>query len=154
MAICQPTAFRAQMQERQETSRTTKLIAHADDGHYIVNTHGLHNSHLLRKILPRDLIRPKPLHTDRFAHHAEIAVGLRVSQAEKRVRTEAKRKATMEARKKKTNNSDLVVLDNSESNVVARSNGGDEESGSGEEGVMDIEESHPNYSRKRRRGEH
>jgi len=89
------------MQERHETSRTTKLIAHEDSNHFVLNTHALHNAHLLRRVLPRELVAPKPLYEDWTARHYEIAESLRVTQSEKRARTAAKRKATVDAKKKK-----------------------------------------------------
>jgi hypothetical protein len=101
MAGCLPSAFRRQMQERQETTRTTQLIAHKDDEHYIINLHALHNATLIRKILPRHLTAPRPLYEDRMARHAEIAAELRVTQAVKRTQTQAKRKATQNAKKAK-----------------------------------------------------
>jgi hypothetical protein len=88
------------MQERRETSRTTKLIAHTDSNHFVLNTHALHNAHLLRRVLPRELMAPKPLYEDRTARHYKIAESLRVTQSEKRARTAAKRKATLDAKKK------------------------------------------------------
>jgi hypothetical protein len=101
MARCLPTALRRQVQERQETAQTTKMICHEDDKHFVVNTHALHNANLLRKFLPRNITAPKPLYDDREAGHHEIAVTLRVTQAEKRARTAAKRKATQDAKKNK-----------------------------------------------------
>ena len=89
------------MQECQEKSRTLSLIAHKDDGHFVINMHTLHNATHLWKLLPHDLITPKPLYADRKARHYEIATGLRVTQAEKRAHTAAKAKATREANKKK-----------------------------------------------------
>jgi hypothetical protein len=98
---CHPSALRPQMQERQETSQNLSLIAHEDDGHFVINMHALHNASILRKVLPRELTAPKPLYTDRKAHHYKIAAGLRVTQSEKRARTAAKTKATNEANKRK-----------------------------------------------------
>lgn len=111
MARCQPSAFRFQMQERQETSRTTKLIAHKDSSHFVLNMHSLHNAHLLRKVLPRELVAPKPLYENRTARHYEIVESLRVTQSEKRARTAAKRKATIDAKKKTKNQ---AILSDSE----------------------------------------
>ena len=89
------------MQERQETTRITKLIDHKDDAHFIINMNGLHNAARIRKILPRHLSAPKPLYADRRARHYEIAGKLRVTQAEKREQTKAKAKATRDAKKVK-----------------------------------------------------
>ncbi|KAF4584660.1 hypothetical protein EYR38_001890 [Pleurotus pulmonarius] len=98
---CQPTAFAAQNQERQETERITKLIAHSDDDRFIVNMNNLHNATLLRRALPRYLVVPRPLYPgeERKAHHDLLAATLRSTQAVKRATTQAKRKATLERKK-------------------------------------------------------
>ncbi|KAJ7213920.1 hypothetical protein GGX14DRAFT_534135 [Mycena pura] len=83
LANCQPTGSKAVIQEREITSQTISLLAHADDDHFIVNMAALHNSTLLRRALPRALTVPRPLYTDRKAHHFEVAARLRMSQAEK-----------------------------------------------------------------------
>jgi hypothetical protein len=77
------------------------LIGHTNDDHLIVNMFGLHNANLLRKALPRDLVTPVPLYNDRKVHHFAIAANLRVSQTAKRAITQAKRKATLAAKKAK-----------------------------------------------------
>lgn len=78
-----------------------KLIAHKDDNHFVVNTYGLHNATLLRNVLPRTLVTPRPLYEDCKAHHFEHAATLRVTQAAKRAVTQAKRKATLAQKKAK-----------------------------------------------------
>ncbi|KAJ6600335.1 hypothetical protein DFH09DRAFT_1497797 [Mycena vulgaris] len=90
LADCQATALRAIMQERIETSRTMKLLEHANDTHFLINTAGLHNATLLRRLLPRALTVPRPLYTDRKAHHKEVAARLRVSQKSRRAQTQEK----------------------------------------------------------------
>ncbi|OBZ75013.1 hypothetical protein A0H81_05601 [Grifola frondosa] len=57
--------------------------------------HALHNAHLIRAILPRNLTAPIPLFTDRRTKHFEIAKMLRDSQETKR----AARKAANDAKK-------------------------------------------------------
>lgn len=85
------------MQERQPTDRTTQLIGHADDIHFVLNMHALHNATLLRKILPPHLTRPIPLYPDSQARHYEIAAMLRLTQAAKRAAAKVKRAATAKA---------------------------------------------------------
>ncbi|KAJ7509389.1 hypothetical protein B0H11DRAFT_1901510 [Mycena galericulata] len=99
LAKCAPTALRPIMQERQETSRTMKLLAHADDEHFVINMAAIHNATLLRRNLPVSLTVPRPLYLDRKAHHDEVAIGLRAAQTRKRSRTQAKRRATLKAKK-------------------------------------------------------
>ncbi|KAJ7835357.1 hypothetical protein B0H14DRAFT_3109979 [Mycena olivaceomarginata] len=95
---CQPTALRPVVQERQETSRSTRLISHEDDDHFVVNMAAIHNATLLRRALPIALTVPRPIYVDRKAHHQAIATGLRDSQKMKRIRTQEKRKATLAAK--------------------------------------------------------
>jgi hypothetical protein len=123
------------MQERQQTSRMTSLIAHEDNGHFIVNLHALHNATLIRKILPRHLTAPKPLYSHRTARHYEIAAGLRVTQVEKRARTAAKAKATREANKAKKQKSRTTVAEESESDPGAHNDDVEEQMESGPEEV-------------------
>ncbi|KAJ7902849.1 hypothetical protein B0H14DRAFT_3079952 [Mycena olivaceomarginata] len=92
---CQPTALRPVVQERQETSRSTQLISHEDNDHFVVNMAAVHNATLLCRALPIALTVPRPIYVDRKAHHQAMATGLRDSQKMKRIRTQEKRKATM-----------------------------------------------------------
>ncbi|KAJ7853254.1 hypothetical protein B0H13DRAFT_2284179 [Mycena leptocephala] len=87
LADCQPTAFRRVVQERQETSQTAPLIAHADDNHFCINMAAIHIQHI-----------PRPIYLDRKADHYGIATHLQVSQTMKRARTQEKRKATLAAK--------------------------------------------------------
>ncbi|KAF6765746.1 hypothetical protein DFP72DRAFT_798276 [Ephemerocybe angulata] len=98
---CQPTATRYEHQEREETTRTRALIQHVDDTHFVLNIHSVHNAHLLRRVLPRELYAPTPLYADRAAHHALLASELRITQSDKRARTKEKTRATRAANKKK-----------------------------------------------------
>lgn len=86
------------VQERQETSQTTPLIAHADDNHFCINMAAIHNATLVRQTLPIALTDPRPIYLDRIAHHYGIATHLRVSQTMKQARTQEKRKATLVAK--------------------------------------------------------
>ena len=98
---CAPTAFRMQRQERKDTTRIDKLIEHANNNQFIVNMFALHNAELLREVLPRSLIKPVPLYTDRRRRHNEIAAQLRIDGSQKRAETNAKRKRTRQANKAK-----------------------------------------------------
>ena len=131
MACCQPSALRPQMQERQETCRTISLIAHEDDGHFILNLHALHNASIIRKFLPRHLTAPRPLYANRTARHYEIARGLRVTQAEKRARTAAKTKATKEANKAKKQKPPTTVTEDTDSEPDADEKESEEEMDAG-----------------------
>jgi hypothetical protein len=55
------------------------LVMHAVDDDYFLNMHGIHNAHLIRETIPRDLTDPQPYLLDRLAKHKELAAQLRVS---------------------------------------------------------------------------
>ncbi len=88
---CQPSGRRRQRQERQETNIEVPFIEHADDTHYILNTHALHNGALLRKALPRELTQPMPYIADRTEQHRRMAASLRATH-------DARRKKDADAR--------------------------------------------------------
>ncbi|KAF7777799.1 hypothetical protein Agabi119p4_3871 [Agaricus bisporus var. burnettii] len=74
--------------------------SHLDDS-YVLNLHALHNSHLIRRILPRALTRPIGLYDDatRLNKHNEWASGLRVTGPAKRKATQLKSAATKQKNK-------------------------------------------------------
>ncbi|KAF8497317.1 hypothetical protein JB92DRAFT_3084667 [Gautieria morchelliformis] len=76
-------------QEREVTEHTVPVLVHADDAHFIINLHALHNA------------TPTPLHVDSKAFHYEMATKLRVTQEQKRKNSAAKSKATCIANKLK-----------------------------------------------------
>ncbi|KAF8874151.1 hypothetical protein CPB84DRAFT_1690343 [Gymnopilus junonius] len=126
-AKCEPANFRIQLQERQATTRQESLIKHKNDGHYLINTYAIHNATLLRQAIPRHLTTPKKLYEDRKAHHAAIATTLRVNQAAKRAKTQAKRKATLEANKAKKQQRAEAQIDSEDEGIES-----EEEMGIGE----------------------
>lgn len=83
------------------TSQLEKLISHTDDSHFIVNLFALHNAEYIRSILPRHLTGPTSLHLDRKSLHFDLATKLRITQTEKRAKTQEKRQATLAAKKAK-----------------------------------------------------
>ncbi|KZP11281.1 hypothetical protein FIBSPDRAFT_899076 [Athelia psychrophila] len=91
---CLPSLTRPEVQERQPTGRTAQLIGHTDDLYFVLNTHTLHNTTLLRKVLPPHLTKPTLLFPDGQARHYEIAAKLRLMQASKRAAAKTKRAAT------------------------------------------------------------
>jgi hypothetical protein len=120
------------MQEREETIRMVQLINHKDDGQFVINMTGLHNAAQIRKILPRHLTAPKPLHTDRQAYHFEIAAKLRITQAQKREQTKAKAKATREANKAKKKSREIAMQTRRDEGVESEIDDSDMESDSGD----------------------
>jgi len=72
---------------------------HADDNVFVINLYALHNATLLRKALAQHLTKSKPLYEDRSSHHNILAAALRVSQKDKRTKTQEKRKATLAVKK-------------------------------------------------------
>ncbi|KAL0954389.1 hypothetical protein HGRIS_003373 [Hohenbuehelia grisea] len=113
MTGCQPTASRQHVQERQETTQVIKLLEHADDNHFVLNTHPLHNMATLRRILPRALTLPRAYEVDRRAYHDRLAAELRISQEQKRTKANAKRSETRKANlaKKHTQTGGAAAVD-------------------------------------------
>jgi len=84
------------VQERIESSEATEsFIEHCDASQWIINTHSLHNGHLLRRCLPPDLIVPIPVidPAKRKEEHRKIATAYRPKQNTKRTEAAKKRVA-------------------------------------------------------------
>ncbi|KAL6309761.1 hypothetical protein BKA93DRAFT_746070 [Sparassis latifolia] len=77
---CSASGKRQRKQERQDSGLTEQFIEHKEDDHFIINTHSLHNPHLLRQLLPRHLTAPIALFKERQCKHAELAAQLRTFQ--------------------------------------------------------------------------
>ncbi|TEB15367.1 hypothetical protein FA13DRAFT_1876169 [Coprinellus micaceus] len=93
-----------QVQERMKTSLRKYTVKHAPVDRHVINMHSLHNPHLLRETLPRELTQPIPYCNDNDKFRRDIAVHLRVIGPKKRAATQEKSKATRKrnAEKKKT----------------------------------------------------
>ncbi|KIJ36060.1 hypothetical protein M422DRAFT_104006, partial [Sphaerobolus stellatus SS14] len=70
---CNDTGLRPIIQEREKTNQTISFIEHQEDNTFILNTFAVHNTYQLRRILPRSLVAPVPLHEDQYAFHCQIA---------------------------------------------------------------------------------
>jgi len=84
------------VQERIESGEATEsFIEHCDIPRWIVNTHSLHNGHLLRRCLPRDLVVPVPIidPAKRKEEHRKIAAAHRPKRDAKRAEAAQKRAA-------------------------------------------------------------
>ncbi|CDO77985.1 hypothetical protein BN946_scf184811.g6 [Trametes cinnabarina] len=77
-------------QERKLTERTRNSLVHEPIGRYLVNMHALHNTALLREILPRELTSPIAYVADREAHHQERSAAMRIAGPLKRAGAQAK----------------------------------------------------------------
>ncbi|EDR00602.1 uncharacterized protein LACBIDRAFT_240535, partial [Laccaria bicolor S238N-H82] len=55
---CATTGKHMQLQERQESGAEIPMFEHTAGEHFVINTHTLHNAHLLREALPHDLTKP------------------------------------------------------------------------------------------------
>jgi hypothetical protein len=97
-AECTPSSSIFEVQERERTQRQTVRIAHTDEDHFILNTLALHNTHILARLLPRELTRPSPFVADRVQHHRTIAQRLQELALEKQELNKAKRQLTKNAR--------------------------------------------------------
>ncbi|KAK7008238.1 hypothetical protein R3P38DRAFT_2948527 [Favolaschia claudopus] len=82
------------LQERIVTERMELQIKHSEQEHFILNMHALHNAHLIREVLPRNLSAPIPYLSDRVATHSRLAAQLRETGPAKRAETRAKTQAT------------------------------------------------------------
>ncbi|PPQ69579.1 hypothetical protein CVT24_001379, partial [Panaeolus cyanescens] len=83
-AKCTTSGRRNVVLERVEVSQTEVCIEHQAVDEYLINTHALHNAHLLRDCLPHNLVAPIPFRQDRRSYHDEIAARLRGTQLDKR----------------------------------------------------------------------
>jgi hypothetical protein len=86
------------MQERKESGQTETFIEHRPIDHFLINTHAFHNAHLVRAVLPRNLIAPIPYTENRQTHHRNLATAFHISQGAKRTANALK----AAERKKKT----------------------------------------------------
>jgi hypothetical protein len=91
---CQASGSRAVRQERLSSGREARFVEHVDDEHFVINMHAMHNAHLIRRVLPRDLIRPRHLYKNRVKRHHEMSKGMHSAQTQKRAETVAKAQAT------------------------------------------------------------
>lgn len=98
---CEATGTKVVRQERTNTTRTIKIIEHANDTHFILNTNSIHHAEMLRRVLPRDLTKPRRLQAPntRRAFHNEVAARLRISQDAKRAKTQQARAAKQQQKK-------------------------------------------------------
>jgi len=89
-AKCTASGQRHQKQERQESGVMESFIEHNAVDCFVINTHTLHNAHLIRNTLPRELTRPLALFSDRRAKHHELAAKLRTTKDEQRLAAKKK----------------------------------------------------------------
>ncbi|EMD34744.1 hypothetical protein CERSUDRAFT_28747, partial [Gelatoporia subvermispora B] len=73
---CKASGRRFIRQERVETALTEEFIEHGSDDHFIVNMHSLHNAHLVRQVIPRNLSAPTVFYENRGQHHSEASARL------------------------------------------------------------------------------
>lgn len=95
-AGCGPTGKRPRVQERIESPEATEsFIEHRDVSRWIINTHSLHNGHLLRRCLPHGLTVPVSVipPAKREEEHSKIATAHRPKRDAKRAETARKRAA-------------------------------------------------------------
>lgn len=74
------------------------MIEHQPLDVYVINTHSLHNAHLLRRALPRDLVAPVPFidPSQRQAEHAKFAAAWRENPKSQTARERARVKKDAE----------------------------------------------------------
>ena len=74
------------------------MIEHQPLDLYVINTHSLHNTHLLRRALPRDLIAPIPFidPDQREAEHAKLVAKWRENPKSRTAQEQAREKKRVE----------------------------------------------------------
>jgi hypothetical protein len=95
-AGCGPTGKRPRVQERIECSDATEsFIEHCDVPRWIINTHSLHNGHLLRRCLPKELFATIPVvePTKREEEHRRVSAAYRPKHKAQRAEAAEKRAA-------------------------------------------------------------
>ncbi|KAJ7467555.1 hypothetical protein FB451DRAFT_1340448 [Mycena latifolia] len=95
-AKCDASGVRLRMQERVESDQIENHIVHKSLDRFFINSHAFHNAHLLREALPRELLAPIPLFTDRQAKHHELAAQLRGNIATRKSAAAAKKRKRSE----------------------------------------------------------
>lgn len=69
-------------------------VKHSALDRWFINLHALHNAHLLRETLPRQLTMPRPYLEDRRKEHDQVALELQETGPVKRAASLAKSAAT------------------------------------------------------------
>ena len=79
---CQASGVCQLKQEHVLSGKTENFVEHKTEyDAYIISLHALHNAHLLRGVLPRELVRPLPFAVDRISHHQNVIVTLQAKLA-------------------------------------------------------------------------
>jgi ribosomal protein L14E/L6E/L27E len=91
---CTASGSRAARQERVSSGVDVHFVEHVDDAHFVINMHAMHNAHRVRRVLPRELIRPRHLYENRVSRHHEMSKAMHAAQTQKRAETQAKAQAT------------------------------------------------------------
>ncbi|KAL0563661.1 hypothetical protein V5O48_018404 [Marasmius crinis-equi] len=97
IAQCESTGLRPHRQERQDSEIMDSFVEHKPLNRYIINLHSFHNGYLIREVLPRELVKPSPIHADREKHHLKCAQELRKNQGKRAAELAARKRARQEA---------------------------------------------------------
>ena len=106
-ARCTDSGRIPRRQERLELDDTEPVVEHKPLNVYLINTHSLHNAHLLRRAVPHDLITPVPYinPSERQAEHMKFATAWRENPkshtAQEQVREKKRAEAAMKNKKGK-----------------------------------------------------
>ncbi len=93
---CQATGTHHVRQERKDIDKTASHIVHGVLQQFVINTHGFHNAHRLRRVLDPVLIKPVPLMNslERYKLHSKLAEDLHNTNTGKRAKAKEKRAET------------------------------------------------------------
>ncbi|KAJ7354589.1 hypothetical protein DFH08DRAFT_922891 [Mycena albidolilacea] len=97
-AGCEATGVHPVTQERVESDKIEHFIVHTPLDRFVINTHGFHNSHLVRATVSRNLWAPVALFEDRRAKHDEFSARLRETRATKATKRKEAAAPTMTRR--------------------------------------------------------
>lgn len=87
-AKCRASGKQAILQERAESGVTHDIIVHLPLERFVINTHALHNPHLIREVLPRYLVAPVLKRPDP-GHRHQQAEKLRNSRDDEDLQSDA-----------------------------------------------------------------
>ncbi|KAJ7469208.1 hypothetical protein FB451DRAFT_1479092 [Mycena latifolia] len=143
-AKCEASGVRLRMQERVESDQTDNYIIHKSLDRFFIDSHAFHNAHLLRAAVPRDLLAPIPLFSDRRAKHDELATQLRENIAtRKAAAADKKRKRSKEDEDSMVANRPKRTITQSERAKAAELGSDSEDSSEAEDSLSeDMDEEH------------
>ncbi|KAJ7902587.1 hypothetical protein B0H14DRAFT_2555126 [Mycena olivaceomarginata] len=128
-AKCVASGSRAKKQERVDSNVNEAFIEHQPLEEHVINTTAFHNTHLLRRCLPRSTWAPVPMFTpeNRLAKHNELAEQLRGKHSSQKAAKAAAAAAAAQAAV--SNEGEPATSDGSQADTTAAAVGSSEAPG-------------------------